>query len=76
MWPDDVVRDSEGAELDEFGAAYLHACGLINCVRARFSEANEQWWIEVADGTSGCSIIIAPAMVSRSGSAWRNQRLR
>ena len=53
IWPDDAVRDTKGVELEGFTAAYRHACGLVQQVRIRFSDADEDWWIEVSDGVGG-----------------------
>ena len=44
-WPDDAVFDEEGIELENFTAAYLHACELVHQVRRRFPAAGSDWWI-------------------------------
>jgi hypothetical protein len=62
QWSDDAVFDPEGIELENFSAAYRHACGLVQQVRTRFSEADEGWWIEISDGIS-TSTIVLPTMV-------------
>ena len=59
---DDAVFDEEGVELDNYEAAYHHACGLVQQVRSRFPAAEEGWWIEVSDGTGTPSTVL-PAMV-------------
>ena len=64
MWPDDAVRDTQGVELEDFTAAYRHACGLVHQVRIRFSNADEDWWIEVSDGVGGKPTLVLPGMVS------------
>jgi hypothetical protein len=50
-------------ELEGFTAAYRHACGLVQQVRIRFSDADEDWWIEVSDGVGGKPTLVLPAMV-------------
>jgi Domain of unknown function (DUF6894) len=62
LWPDDALFDKEGVEFDEYEAAYHHACGLVQLVRSRFPAADEDWWIEVDDGT-GTPTTVLPAMV-------------
>ena len=62
LWPDDAVFDKEGRELENFEAAYLHACELVQEVRRRFPAAGEGWWIEVSDGTATPTTVL-PAMV-------------
>jgi hypothetical protein len=75
MWPDDAVRDTKGVELECFTAAYRHACGLVNQVRIRFSNADEDWWIEVGDDQNGKPTVILPAMVTMpSGQRWKGRR--
>ena len=49
-WRDDAVFDEEGIELENFPAAYLHACGLVHQVRRRFPAAGSDWWIEISTG--------------------------
>ena len=49
---DDAVTDAKGVELESFADAYRHACGLVQQVRRRFSDADEDWWIEISDGLS------------------------
>ena len=34
-WRDDAVFDEEGIEFENFAAAYVHACGLVQQVRSR-----------------------------------------
>jgi hypothetical protein len=63
IWPDDAVRDTKGVELEGFTAAYRHACALVHQVRIRFSDADEDWWIEVSDGVGGKRTLVLPAMV-------------
>jgi len=65
LWPDDVVFDEEGLELEGHEAAYRYACGLVHQVRSRFPACNEDWWIEISDGTA-TSTTILPAMVPRA----------
>ena len=62
LWSDDAVFDKEGVELDDYEAAYHHACGLVRHVRIRFPAAKEDWRIEISDGT-GTLAAILPAMV-------------
>jgi hypothetical protein len=62
LWADDAVFDKDGVELEDYAAAYHHACGLVHQVRSRFPTANENWWIEVSDGT-GTPTTVLPAMV-------------
>ena len=38
-WRDDAVFDEEGIELENFPAAYLHACGLVHQVRTPLSRS-------------------------------------
>jgi hypothetical protein len=66
-WPDDAVTDTEGVELESFADAYRHACGLVQQVRGRFSDADEDWWIEISDGPSGNPTVILPSMVPMPG---------
>ena len=66
-WPDDAFKDTEGVELEGFPAAYRHACGLVHHVRVRFSDADEDWWIEISDGLSGMPTVILPAMIPAPG---------
>ena len=61
-WPDDAVFDQEGIELENFAAAYLHACGLVRQVLTRFPEADEGWWIEISDGAATATTVL-PTMV-------------
>jgi len=63
IWPDDAVRDAKGVELEGFTAAYRHACRLVHQVRIRFSDADEDWWIEVSYGIGGKPTLVLPAMV-------------
>jgi hypothetical protein len=65
LWPDDAVFDEEGLELDGYEAAYHSACRLVHQVRCRFPTADEDWWIEISDGT-GTPTTILPAMVPRA----------
>ncbi|HEU0016860.1 MAG TPA: hypothetical protein VFQ31_00650 [Methyloceanibacter sp.] len=62
LWPDDAVRDTEGVELQGFDAAYHYACRLVHQVRSRFPAADEDWWIEVDDG-SNKPVVVPPAIV-------------
>ena len=72
-WPDDAVRDTQGVELEDFTAAYRHACGLVHQVRIRFADANEDWWIEVSDDQNGKPTVILPAMVTVPlGRRWKS----
>ena len=66
-WPDDAVTDAKGVELESFADAYRHACGLVQQVRGRFSDADEDWWIEISDGLSGNPTVILPSMVPMPG---------
>ena len=63
MWPDDAVRDTKGVEMEDFTAAYRHACGLVHQVRIRFSNTDADWWIEVSDDANEKTTVILPAMV-------------
>jgi hypothetical protein len=65
VWPDDAVRDTKGVELEGFSAAYSHACGLVHQVRVSFSDADEEWLIEISDGKGGEPTLVPPAMVPR-----------
>ncbi len=67
LWRDDAVFDKEGIELEDFEAAYLHACELVHQVRSRFPSANEDWWIEISDGVGTTTLL--PAMVPGAGIA-------
>jgi hypothetical protein len=62
LWRDDAVFDKDGVELEDYTAAYHHACGLVQQVRSRFPAADEDWWIEVDDGTATPTTVL-PAMV-------------
>jgi hypothetical protein len=45
---------------------------LVNQVRIRFSNADEDWWIEVGDDQNGKPTVILPAMVTMpSGQRWK-----
>lgn len=61
LWADDAVRDKEGVALQGFDAAYSYACRLVHRVRSHFPAAEEDWWIEVDDGSN--PIVVLPAMV-------------
>jgi hypothetical protein len=52
VWPGDVLRDIEGAELEGFDAAYHYAWGLVQQVHSRFPHANVDWWIDIDDGSN------------------------
>jgi hypothetical protein len=62
LWPDDAVRDTEGVELEDFNAAYHYAWRLVQQVHSRFPHTQEDWWIEVDDG-SNKPVAVLPAMV-------------
>lgn len=62
LWPDDAVFDPEGIELENFAAAYLHACRLVRQILTRFPEADEGWWIEISDGAATATTVL-PTMV-------------
>ena len=66
-WPDDAVTDAEGVELESFADAYRRARVLVQQVRGRFSDADEDWWIEISDGPSGNPTVILPSMVPMPG---------
>jgi hypothetical protein len=72
VWPDDSVRDTKGLELEGFGAAYRHACKLVRQVRVSFSDGDEDWWIEISDGTGGEPAVVHPAMVPALRSRWQS----
>ena len=38
-WRDDAVFDEEGISFENFAAAYVHACGLVQQVRVAFPVA-------------------------------------
>jgi hypothetical protein len=40
-------------ELEGLEAAYRHAIGLVHQVRVRFSDADDDWLIEISDETGG-----------------------
>ena len=61
-WRDDAVFDEEGIELENFAAAYIRACGLVQEVLRRVPEGGSDWWIEISSGTDP-SIAVVPAMV-------------
>jgi uncharacterized protein DUF6894 len=61
-WRDDAVFDEEGIELENFEAAYAHACGLVQQVRRRFPAGGADWWIEISNGIDTPTTIL-PAMV-------------
>jgi hypothetical protein len=61
-WRDDAVFDEEGIELENFEAAYVHACGLVQQVRRRFPAGGADWWIEISNCIDTPTTIL-PAMV-------------
>jgi hypothetical protein len=61
-WRDDAVFDEEGIELENFAAAYVHACRLVQQVRRRFPAGGADWWIEISNGIDTPTTIL-PAMV-------------
>ena len=69
-WPDDAVFDEEGIELENFTAAYLHACELVHQVRRRFPAAGSDWWIEISTGLDTPTTIL-PSMVPGANTAKR-----
>jgi hypothetical protein len=70
LWPDDAVFDQEGLELDCYEAAYHRACRLVHQVRSRFPASDEDWWIEITDGSGTLITILhwqwCPELISRS----------
>jgi hypothetical protein len=62
LWSDEAIFDEKGVELDDYEAAYNHACGLVRQVRSRFPATKEDWWIEISDGL-GTPATLVPAMV-------------
>jgi hypothetical protein len=62
LWPDDAVFDKKGLELENYTAAYRHACAMVQQVRSRFPAADGDWWIEISDG-DGAPTTVLPAMV-------------
>jgi hypothetical protein len=62
IWPDDVLIDTTGVELEAFGAAHGYACSLVQKVRRRFPDADEDWWVEITD-CAGKSTAVLPRMV-------------
>ena len=46
-WRNDAVFDEQGIELENFPAAYLHACELVHQVRRRFPAAGSDWWVQL-----------------------------
>jgi hypothetical protein len=60
VWPGDAVRDTKGVELEGLEAAYRHAIGLVHQVRARFSDADDDWLIEISDETGGKPLVNPP----------------
>ena len=69
-WHDDAVFDEEGIELENFPAAYLHACELVHQVRRRFPAAGSDWWIEINTGVDTPTTIL-PSMVPGANAAKR-----
>ena len=63
VWPNDAVRDTKGVELEGLEAAYRHAIGLVHQVRVRFSEADNNWLIEISDETGGKPLVVLPSTV-------------
>ena len=61
-WRDDAVIDEEGIELEDFAAAYVHACGLVQQVRSRLPNSGSDWWIEISNGIETPTMIL-PTMV-------------
>ena len=67
-WRDDAVFDEVGTELENFPAAYLHACELVHQVRRRFPAAGSDWWIEISTGSNPPTTIL-PSMVPGANTA-------
>jgi len=67
VWPDDAVRDTKGVELEGLEAAYRHAIGLVHQVRVRFSDANDDWLIEISDETGRKPLVALPSIVPMFG---------
>jgi hypothetical protein len=63
VWPNDAVRDTKGVELEGLEAAYRHAIGLVHQVHVRFSEADNNWLIEISDETGGKPLVVLPSTV-------------
>jgi hypothetical protein len=63
VWPGDAVRDTRGVELEGLEAAYRHAIGLVHQVRVRFSDADNNWLIEISDETGGKPLVVLPSTV-------------
>ena len=51
-WRDDAVFDEEGIEFENFAAAYVHACRLVQQVRRRFPAGGADWWIEISNAST------------------------
>jgi hypothetical protein len=64
VWPDDVVRDTKGTELEGLSAAHRHAIGLVHQVRASLSDVGDSWLIEICDGGGGKPLVVLPSTVS------------
>ena len=63
VWPNDAVRDTKGVELEGLEAAYRHAIGLVHQVRVRFSDADNNWLVEISDETGGKPLVVLPSTV-------------
>ena len=67
VWPDEAIKDTKGVQLEGFSAAYWHACDLVHQVRGSFCDVDEDWIIEISDGTDAQPTVVLPAMVPRLG---------
>jgi hypothetical protein len=70
VWPDDAVRDTKGVELEGLEAAYRHAIGLVHQVRVRFSDADNNWLIEISDEAGRKPLVVLPSIVPVPTRRW------
>jgi hypothetical protein len=63
VWPDDVVRDTKGTELEGLSVAHRHAIGLVHQVRTSLSDVGDDWLIEIGDGGDGKPLVVLPSAV-------------
>ena len=70
VWPNDAVRDTKGVELEGLEAAYRHAIGLVHQMRVRFSDADNNWLVEISDETGGKPLVVLPSTVPAPSRRW------
>ena len=63
-WPDDAVRDTQGVELEGFGAAYRHACVPVSLVQRRIGGSKSAR----ASGDDSNVILVPPSHMRRRAS--------